>query len=376
MGLLSKEVEITLCSKTIKWYENLGYEIPRRINKYGKLSVEQNTKIFVQVQDLPLGSNVIVDVLCDNCGKTYPLSYYNYHRTLHDGKSYCINCAAKVLISGEKHYLWDYSKTEAERVLGRRTLNGYTDFIKRVLQRDNYTCLRCNCTSSNLNVHHLNGYDWFIDGRTDVKNAVTLCNKCHKNFHLLYGRGNNTKEQFEEWMDISFDILKDYDGKLNTARQVYCIENCVVYNGIYEFCKANQIPNIGYAYLVCDNNPCNINVKQKAIAKSIHGLHILWYDEYINMTKDDMNRYLEYIRQNNSSIQVVCLNDKRIFSSKIKASRFYKVCERDIRKCCEGIKEYHRKKDGTLLTWMYYDDYLKQNNLTDEEARQSLTFIK
>ena len=360
MGLLSTEVEVNLCSRNIKRYENLGYEIPRRIDKYGKLTVRQNTKIIVKVKDLPQGSNVVVDVICDNCNKIYRLSYYDYNKTLHDGKHYCCHCSSKVLISGEKHYLWDFSKTEEERILGRRTVGGYTDFIKSVLQRDKYVCHRCNCTNSHLNVHHLNSYDWYIDGRTDVKNAVTLCDKCHKNFHLLYGRGNNTKEQFEEWMGRSLEALKDYNGELNTARKVYCVENGTVYNGIYEFCKLNKITNTGYAYLICNSNPYIKNAKQKAVAKSIHGLHILWYDEYIGMTKEDIDNYLKYVQQNNSSIKIICVNDQKIFNSKSEAAKFYKVCEKDIRNCCKGIKEYHKKRDGTLLTWKYYEDYLAE----------------
>ena len=39
VGLISKEIEITLSSKNIKYYENLGYEIPRYYNKRKKLCV-------------------------------------------------------------------------------------------------------------------------------------------------------------------------------------------------------------------------------------------------------------------------------------------------------------------------------------------------
>lgn len=356
MGILSTEVEVTLCSRNIKWYENLGYEIPRRIDKYGKLTVKQGTKIMVKVEDLPQGSNVDIDVTCDNCNKIYKLDYYKYNITLHDGKHYCHNCSPKMLISGERHYLWDSQKTEEERILGRRTIGGYVDFIKNVLQRDKYICCRCNCTSSKLNVHHLNSYDWFIEGRTDVKNAVTLCDRCHKNFHLLYGKGNNTKEQFEEWMCFSFDALKDYSGELNTSRKVYCLENDTVYNGIYEFCKLNNIKNDGYAYAICNSNPYDSNVKHKVRAKSVHGLHILWYDKYINMTKDDFDLYLKDIQYNHSCKRVICVNDQKIFDSMSKAAKFYKVSIGDIKKCCEGVKKYHKRRDGVLLSWEYYED--------------------
>lgn len=60
-------------------------------------------------------------------------------------------------------------------------------------------CQCCKGTSKNLNAHHLNGYHWFVEGRFNVENGITLCEDCHKQFHKLYGMRNNTKEQFEEF---------------------------------------------------------------------------------------------------------------------------------------------------------------------------------
>ena len=47
--------------------------------------------------------------------------------------------------------------------------------------------------------HHLDGYNKFKEKRTDINNGILLCVNCHKEFHKIYGYGNNTKEQFKEF---------------------------------------------------------------------------------------------------------------------------------------------------------------------------------
>lgn len=72
-------------------------------------------------------------------------------------------------------------------------------FVKTVMERDEYTCQVCYKTGGSLAVHHLNGYNWDIQNRYNPNNGITLCESCHKDFHKLYGRGNNTLEQFNEY---------------------------------------------------------------------------------------------------------------------------------------------------------------------------------
>lgn len=63
-----------------------------------------------------------------------------------------------------------------------RNEKGYGLFIKRVLERDNYTCQNCG-SKEHLNVHHIKSYANFPDLRTTVSNGITLCESCHKRKH-------------------------------------------------------------------------------------------------------------------------------------------------------------------------------------------------
>ena len=44
MGLITKEVEVTLGVKNVKFYEDLGYEIPKKKNKWGKVTIPRGNK--------------------------------------------------------------------------------------------------------------------------------------------------------------------------------------------------------------------------------------------------------------------------------------------------------------------------------------------
>ena len=72
------------------------------------------------------------------------------------------------------------------------------------MKRDDYTCQLTGDRNSHHNVHHLNGFDKFVDQRLDQHNAITLSEKIHTEFHKMYGYGNNTKEQFFEFVDMLY----------------------------------------------------------------------------------------------------------------------------------------------------------------------------
>lgn len=116
----------------------------------------------------------------------------------------CLTCANRNKI-GEGNPYYNHNKTDEERET-RREYTEYYSWRNEVYERDNYICICCGYDKGhNLNAHHLNGYNWDKEHRTDVNNGVTLCKNCHDKFHNIYGYGDNTKEQFEEFYKDEFN---------------------------------------------------------------------------------------------------------------------------------------------------------------------------
>jgi len=94
--LINKIIKIKLNSKHIKHFEELGYTIPRELNKYNRIAIKKNAELEVNVFDLPLQSNIVVDVICDYCGEEYKISLDNRYKYYNNGiikKDACKNCA-------------------------------------------------------------------------------------------------------------------------------------------------------------------------------------------------------------------------------------------------------------------------------------------
>lgn len=80
--ILTKEVEVNPSGKSIQYYRNLGYDAKYR------------QSLVVKVSDLPKGSGVIIDVLCDYCKQEVrQISYRDYMRRIEKyGDSVCNKC--------------------------------------------------------------------------------------------------------------------------------------------------------------------------------------------------------------------------------------------------------------------------------------------
>lgn len=97
MAILEKEVWVNLVSPNVKFYENRGYEIPKYTDKYGTIrKFKTGSKLLVKVSDLPLGSDVEVTKICDDCGCVVGKTPYGNiikSRQNGDGKDRCKRCS-------------------------------------------------------------------------------------------------------------------------------------------------------------------------------------------------------------------------------------------------------------------------------------------
>lgn len=106
-------------------------------------------------------------------------------------------------ITGANHPNWNPDITDEQR-MDERKYPEYVKWRKEVYERDNYTCQKCKSKrGGDLVAHHINGYHWDEVSRTEIDNGVTLCEKCHKEFHATYGYRHNDLFQFAQFMDLT-----------------------------------------------------------------------------------------------------------------------------------------------------------------------------
>lgn len=370
MGLITEYVTTKINSQFIKYYEEKGYVIPKKPasdtykKKTGKEFCYNLTQpIKIKVKDLPSNSSAKVEYACDDCGKNIISTYQIYNEYIHDdGKRYCKDCGIKHYSSGENHPFWNPEIHNNERVKNR-TIDGYSKFVKEVMNRDNYSCIVCGIKSNgkNMEVHHLNGYIWDKENRTNPANGVTLCNHngngCHENYHSLYGKKHNTKEQFEDWLGYRLTSLENYE-HTESNPAVYCIEDDKIYKDRFECAKLlNCSPSS--IYYVCHGG-----------GYSFHGKHFLYYYDYLKKSEEEIKELLSKGKIYRSDKSVLCLITGLKFESPRSAAKFYnyKYVE-NINNCCNKIQKRAAKYNDIYLQWMWYMDYM---NLSTDKQKEIL----
>lgn len=128
-------------------------------------------------------------LICPKHGEFKP--YLNH---LLSGVTKCYQC--KLEENREKNNINDQYRNSPE----------YKKWRMNVFIRDEYTCQCCGQVGYKLNVHHLYSYRQYESLRLKENNGVTLCEECHHDFHSIYGKINNTNEEFVKWINLKVGI--------------------------------------------------------------------------------------------------------------------------------------------------------------------------
>lgn len=128
----------------------------------------------------------------------------------------CLSCAAKIRHNMMCPLIRDKAKVKISCTQRNIEVKDFKDFttpenekernkFKSSTARDtcfqnaDYTCDLFGIKGRELNAHHLESWDKNEEGRFELDNLVCLSEPAHKAFHKVYGKGNNTKDQYEEF---------------------------------------------------------------------------------------------------------------------------------------------------------------------------------
>ncbi len=98
----------------------------------------------------------------------------------------------------ENHWNWKGGITPENRKL-RNGLE-YKIWREKIFKRDNYTCQKYEIEGCYLHPHHIQNFAEYPELRFAIDNGITLSKKAHDEFHKIYGKNNNTREQLEEFL--------------------------------------------------------------------------------------------------------------------------------------------------------------------------------
>jgi hypothetical protein len=134
--------------------------------------------------------------LCDCGTETTSITH-----TLKQGKKRSCGCLHREHMQrqyGSNNPYWNPELSDEERQ-NRRATKDTAIWIRKVLERDDFTCQICSTRGGKLVAHHLDGWNWCTEKRHEICNGVTLCRNCHDAFHDIYGKGGNTMSQYQEF---------------------------------------------------------------------------------------------------------------------------------------------------------------------------------
>lgn len=262
---------------------------------------------------------------------------------------------------------------EIDRLKDELALKNGCEVIRIDCCRSEYSYILNSLKKSKLsdiiNFDNLNSYE--INKNACSSKIKEICNIYMNNTKILPEISERTKVNrytVYNYLRLGTQIgLCDYNPNKITyskgSRKVICLNNKTFYSSISEASKITGI------------NPSLISgcCKNKYITGGTdkEGNYLIWMykEDYQNLINDKIEIDSYIIQRLNKrwttlSKQVICLNTLDIFDIS-SASKWCSVSKTSLSACCRGETRTSgmHPKTGERLQWMYYNEYLKLNNI-------------
>ena len=102
-------------------------------------------------------------------------------------------------LRGKNHWNWQGGITPInQKIRGSLEYKIWEDGVKSI---NKWNCQKCgDARISKLVAHHIQSFAQYPELRFALDNGIAFCRDCHKEFHKIYGRKDNVREQVEEFL--------------------------------------------------------------------------------------------------------------------------------------------------------------------------------
>lgn len=198
MNMEKTKPQCRICQRHEQKGDALSYEVISEIFSETGFKVLDSKEEY----DNKIGMKRTVKIICERAGHITDRDVQTVKR-----RYKCQKCCANDNVTGENCIWYKHGKSEENMTDRQKNNNLSVKWKRAVLKLKGKQCDICK-SEEDIHAHHLNGYDWFIEGRFDPNNGIPVCENHHWGFHNKYGRGGNTSIQYDKYKEKTLRLIK------------------------------------------------------------------------------------------------------------------------------------------------------------------------
>lgn len=169
---------------------------------------------------------------------------------------------------------------------------------------------------------------------------------------------------YDEYKEMSDLELQEYvdNLKLKYDYRVICLNNGIIYSDCKEASKVAGLKT-KQSIAACCNGHRKCGGKNKDTNENY-----VWayYRDYVKMSAEDVRDKLLNGQITYQERKIICLNTLETFHGvKFAVKKYPELSADSIKSCCRGASKTSGVLNGEKLVWMFYDDYLKLDNVEE-----------